>query len=314
MKVMQFNHEPVLSKETIEALNIKENGIYVDCTVGGAGHSIEILKNMGPNGRLVAIDQDQDALIHATEVLKEYRNRVFFIKCNYAYLGKILDELGIDLVDGVLMDIGVSSYQLDEWKRGFSYHQNAELDMRMNQDSDFTAKDIINTYSKEDLENIFWNYGEEKWGMRIAEFIVNARKEKEIVTTYDLVEIIKKAIPKKVRMEGKHPAKKIFQALRIEVNKELDVLETGIHSAVDRLKKGGRLAIITFHSLEDRIVKSNFKDLSKGCSCPPELPICVCNKKEQVKVINKKPIVASEEEIKSNNRSRSAKLRVCEKL
>lgn len=314
MKVMQFNHEPVLSKETIEALNIKENGIYVDCTVGGAGHSIEILKNMGPNGRLVAIDQDQDALIHATEVLKEYRNRVFFIKCNYAYLGKILDELGIDLVDGVLMDIGVSSYQLDEGKRGFSYHQNAELDMRMNQDSDFTAKDIINTYSKEDLENIFWNYGEEKWGMRIAEFIVNARKEKEIVTTYDLVEIIKKAIPKKVRMEGKHPAKKIFQALRIEVNKELDVLETGIHSAVDRLKKGGRLAIITFHSLEDRIVKSNFKDLSKGCSCPPELPICVCNKKEQVKVINKKPIVASEEEIKSNNRSRSAKLRVCEKL
>lgn len=311
---MEFNHEPVLLKETIDALNIKENGIYVDCTVGGAGHSIEILRHMGPNGKLVAIDQDQDALIHATEVLKEYKNRVFFIKCNYAYLGKILDELGIDFVDGVLMDIGVSSYQLDEGERGFSYHQDAELDMRMNQDSEFTARDIVNTYSKEDLENIFWNYGEEKWGMRIAEFIVNERQEKEIITTFDLVDVIKKAIPKKVRMEGKHPAKKIFQALRIEVNKELDVLETGIHSAVDRLKKGGRLAIITFHSLEDRIVKSNFKDLSKGCSCPPELPICVCNKKEQVKVINKKPIVASEDELKSNNRSRSAKLRVCEKL
>lgn len=311
---MEFNHEPVLLKETIDALNIKENGIYVDCTVGGAGHSIEILRHMGPNGKLVAIDQDQDALIHATEVLKEYKNRVFFIKCNYAYLGKILDELGIDFVDGVLMDIGVSSYQLDEGERGFSYHQDAELDMRMNQDSEFTARDIVNTYSKEDLENIFWNYGEEKWGMRIAEFIVNERQKKEIITTFDLVDVIKKAIPKKVRMEGKHPAKKIFQALRIEVNKELDVLETGIHSAVDRLKKGGRLAIITFHSLEDRIVKSNFKDLSKGCSCPPELPICVCNKKEQVKVINKKPIVASEDELKSNNRSRSAKLRVCEKL
>lgn len=311
---MQFSHEPVLLKETIDGLNIKENGIYVDCTVGGAGHSIEILRRMGPDGRLVAIDQDQDALVHATEVLKDYKYQVFFIKCNYAYLGKILDELGIDFVDGVLMDIGVSSYQLDEGERGFSYHQDAELDMRMNQESELTARDVVNTYSKEDLENIFWNYGEEKWGMRIAEFIIREREEKEIVTTFDLVEIIKKAIPKKVRMEGKHPAKKIFQALRIEVNKELDVLETGIHSAVERLKVGGRLAIITFHSLEDRIVKTNFKELSKGCTCPHELPICVCNKKEKVKVINRKPIIASEEELKNNNRSRSAKLRVCEKL
>ncbi len=311
---MKFNHEPVLLKETIEALNIKQNGIYVDCTVGGAGHSIEILKAMGPNGKLVAIDQDQDALIAATEVLKDYKNQVFFIKCNYAYLKQILDELGIDEVDGVLMDIGVSSHQLDEGERGFSYHQNAVLDMRMDTSQELTAKDIVNNYSKEDLETIFWNYGEEKWGMRIAEFIVNAREEKEIVTTFDLVEIIKAAIPKKVRMESKHPAKKIFQALRIEVNKELDVLETGIHSAVDKLKKGGRLAIITFHSLEDRIVKNNFKELAKACTCPPELPVCVCNNKEVIKVITRKPIIATEEEVNKNIRSRSAKLRVCEKL
>lgn len=311
---MKFNHEPVLLKETIEALNIKQNGIYVDCTVGGAGHSIEILKAMGPNGKLVAIDQDQDALIAATEVLKDYKNQVFFIKCNYAYLKQILDELGIDEVDGVLMDIGVSSHQLDEGERGFSYHQNAVLDMRMDTSQELTAKDVVNNYSKEDLETIFWNYGEEKWGMRIAEFIVNAREEKEIVTTFDLVEIIKAAIPKKVRMESKHPAKKIFQALRIEVNKELDVLETGIHSAVDKLKKGGRLAIITFHSLEDRIVKNNFKELAKACTCPPELPVCVCNNKEVIKVITRKPIIATEEEVNKNIRSRSAKLRVCEKL
>lgn len=311
---MRFNHEPVLLKETIEALNIKKNGIYVDCTVGGAGHSIEILKKMGPNGRLVAIDQDQEALIEATNVLKEYKDQVFFIKCNYAYLSQILDELGIDKVDGVLMDIGVSSYQLDEGDRGFSYHQDALLDMRMDKSQELMAKDIVNKYPKEDLETIFWNYGEEKWGMRIAEFIVKAREEKEIETTFELVDIIKKAIPKKVRMESKHPAKKIFQALRIEVNKELDVLETGIHSAVERLKFGGRLAIITFHSLEDRIVKNNFKELSKGCTCPPEFPICVCGKKEIIKVITNKPIVASNEEIDRNRRSRSAKLRVCEKL
>lgn len=311
---MNFNHEPVLLKETIEALNIKENGIYVDCTVGGAGHSIEILQRMGPNGRLVAIDQDQEALIAATNKLEAYKDQVYFIKCNYAYLGKILDSLSIDKVDGVLMDIGVSSHQLDEGQRGFSYHQDSELDMRMDKEQDLTAKYIVNNYSKEDLESIFWNYGEEKWGMRIAEFIVEARNEKEISTTFDLVEIIKNAIPKKVRMEGKHPAKRVFQALRIEVNKELDVLETGINSAVERLKVGGRLAVITFHSLEDRIVKNIYKELSRGCTCPPEFPVCVCNKVETVKVITRKPIVATEEELEKNNRARSAKLRVCEKL
>ena len=311
---MKFNHEPVLLKETIEALNIKENGIYVDCTVGGAGHSIEILKRIGDDGKLVAIDQDQNALMAATERLKDYKDQVYFIKCNYAYLGKILDELGIDLVDGVLMDIGVSSHQLDEGYRGFSYHQDAILDMRMDTNQELSAKDVVNTYSKEDLESIFWNYGEEKWGMRIAEFIIKARQEKEIETTFELVEIIKAAIPKKVRMQSKHPAKKIFQALRIEVNKELDVLETGINSAVDRLKKGGRLVVITFHSLEDRIVKNNFKELSTGMDYPKEIPIQFIEKTEKIKVITKKPIVATKEELEKNNRSRSAKLRVAERL
>lgn len=311
---MKFNHEPVLLQETLDALNIKENGIYVDCTVGGAGHSIEILKRVGPDARLVAIDQDENALMAATERLKDYKDQVYFIKCNYAYLGQILDSLNIDKVDGVLMDIGVSSHQLDEGDRGFSYHQEAELDMRMDTNQELSAKDVVNKYSKEDLETIFWNYGEEKWGMRIAEFIVEARQEKEIVTTFDLVEIIKAAIPKKVRMQSKHPAKKVFQAIRIEVNKELDVLETGIHSAVDRLKIGGRLVVITFHSLEDRIVKTNFKDLSKGFEYPPEIPIQVTEKTEKIKVITKRPIVASQEELERNNRSRSAKLRVAERI
>lgn len=311
---MKFNHEPVLLKETIDALNIKENGIYVDCTVGGAGHSIEILKRVGPHGKLVAIDQDEEALLTATNRLKDYNDRVYFIKCNYAYLGQILDSLNIDKVDGVLMDIGVSSHQLDEASRGFSYHQDAILDMRMDKEQELTAKDVVNTYSKEELETIFWNYGEEKWGMRIADFIVKAREEKEISTTFELVDIIKNAIPKKVRMQSKHPAKKIFQAIRIEVNKELDVLETGILSAVERLKSGGRLVIITFHSLEDRIVKTNFKELAKGCTCPSEFPVCVCGSREKIKVITKRPIVASEEEIGRNIRSRSAKLRVAEKL
>lgn len=314
MADMKFQHEPVLLAETIEALNIKENGIYVDCTVGGAGHSIEILKRVGKDGRLVAIDQDANALMAATERLKEYKDQVYFIKCNYAYLGQILDELNIDKVDGVLMDIGVSSHQLDEGNRGFSYHQDAPLDMRMDSDQELTAKDVVNTYSQEELETILWNYGEEKWGMRIAEFIVKAREEKEIETTFELVDIIKAAIPKKVRMNSKHPAKKTFQAIRIEVNKELDVLETGIHSAVDRLKVGGRLVIITFHSLEDRIVKTNFKELAQTFEYPPEIPIQAHEKTEKIKVITRKPIVASKEELEKNNRSRSAKLRVAERV
>lgn len=311
---MEFAHKPVLLEETIKALDIKENGIYVDCTVGGAGHSIEIVKRLGKDGRLIAIDQDEEALLKATEVLSDYKDKVVFIKSNYSHLDSILDSLNIEKIDGVLMDIGVSSYQLDEKDRGFSYNQDAALDMRMDKENDLTAKYIVNNYSKEDLENIFWNYGEEKWGMRIADFIIEARHEKEIESTFDLVEIIKKAIPKKVRMQGKHPAKRVFQALRIEVNKELEVLDTTIDIAVDRLKKDGRLAIITFHSLEDRIVKNKFNKLASGCTCPPDFPVCVCNKTEYVKIINRKPIVATEEELNENSRAKSAKLRICSKL
>ncbi|MDO4778664.1 MAG: 16S rRNA (cytosine(1402)-N(4))-methyltransferase RsmH [Tissierellia bacterium] len=311
---MEFAHIPVLLKETIEGLNIKENGIYVDCTVGGAGHSLEIVKKLGKDGRLIAIDQDEDALLQATKVLEDYKDKVTFVKSNYAYLESILDSLDIDKVDGVLMDIGVSSYQLDEGERGFSYHQDAELDMRMDRENELSAKYVVNNYSKEDLELIFWNYGEEKWGKRIAEFIIEEREKKEIETTFELVEIIKKAIPKKVRMAGKHPAKRVFQALRIEVNKELDVLETAIQSSIQRLNKDGRLAIITFHSLEDRIVKNNFNELARGCTCPVDFPVCVCNKKQEIKIITRKPLVATEDELKLNSRAKSAKLRICKKL
>lgn len=311
---MNFEHLPVLLKETIDGLNIKENGIYVDCTVGGAGHSLEIVKRLGKDGKLIAIDQDEDALVQATKVLSDYKDKVYFIKSNYVYLESILESLGIDKVDGVLMDIGVSSYQLDEGERGFSYHQDALLDMRMDRSNELTAAYVVNNYSKEDLESILWNYGEEKWGKRIAEFIVEERKEGPIETTFKLVEIIKKAIPKKVRMEGKHPAKRVFQALRIEVNKELDVLERTIQTAIERLNKNGRLAIITFHSLEDRIVKNYYNELARGCTCPPEFPVCVCNKKEKIKILTRKPIVSTPEELGNNIRARSAKLRICSKL
>lgn len=311
---MDFNHIPVLLEETIEGLDIKENGIYVDCTLGGGGHSLEILKKLGPEGKLVAIDQDEDALIEAQKRLEEYKDKIYFVKSNFAYLESILDSLGIDKVDGVLMDIGVSSYQLDEGERGFSYHQNAALDMRMDKSQELTAKYVVNNYSREELENILWNYGEEKWGKRIAEFILEERAEKEIESTFELVDIIKKAIPKKIRMEGKHPAKRVFQALRIEVNKELDVLESTLGIAVDRLKLDGRLAIITFHSIEDRIVKTRFIELAKGCTCPPEFPICVCDKTQEIKIITRRPITASKEELEKNTRARSAKLRICKKI
>ena len=311
---MEFSHIPVLLKETIEGLDIKENGIYVDCTLGGGGHSLEILKKLGPEGRLVAIDQDEKALVAAQKRLFEYKDQIYFVKSNFAYLESILDSLDIDKVDGVLMDIGVSSYQLDEKERGFSYHQDAVLDMRMDKSQELTAKYVVNNYSKEELENIFWNYGEEKWGRRIAEFIIAEREDKEIISTLELVDIIKKAIPKKVRMQGKHPAKRVFQALRIEVNKELDVLESTLGIAVDRLKLDGRLAVITFHSIEDRIVKTRFIELEKGCTCPPEFPICVCNKKQEIKIINRKPITASKKELDNNRRAKSAKLRICKKI
>lgn len=306
-----FSHIPVLLNESIDNLNIKDGGIYVDCTLGGGGHSKEILKRI-PNGRLIGIDQDIDAIEAAKENLKEFEN-VTYVKANFSDLENILDNLNIDKVDGILMDIGVSSHQFDTGERGFSYNFDAKLDMRMSQDMELTAYDVVNNYPVEDLQNIFWKYGEEKWGKRIAEFIVEERKDKPIETTFQLVDIIKKAIPKKARQDGGHPAKRVFQALRIEVNKELDVLEKAINASVERLNIGGRLVIISFHSLEDRIVKNTFRDLSRGCTCPSDFPVCVCNNKRKVKKIGKL-ITPSEEEIKNNKRAKSAKMRVCERV
>ena len=310
---MEFNHVSVLLNECIEGLNIKENGIYVDGTLGGAGHSSEILKRLSNEGRLIGIDQDTDALKAAKERLKDYSN-VTFVHSNFSNIENVLDNLNIDGVDGILMDLGVSSYQLDEGERGFSYMKDAPLDMRMNRENDFSAYNVVNEYSEEDLYRIIRDYGEEKFAKRIASFIVENRQEKNIETTLELVEIIKNAIPAKARREGPHPAKRTFQAIRIEVNSELSILNKTIEDGVKKLNKGGRMAIITFHSLEDRIVKNKFRDLAVSCRCPKEFPVCVCGEKAKVKVISRKAIEPTKEEVEINPRSRSAKLRVIEKL
>ncbi|MDZ5252809.1 16S rRNA (cytosine(1402)-N(4))-methyltransferase RsmH [Clostridium sp. LIBA-8841] len=310
---MEFKHVSVLLDECIDALDIKENGIYVDCTLGGAGHSSEIVKRLSSEGRLIGFDQDKDALKAAGERLKEYEN-VTYVHSNFYAIYDVLTDLGIEGVDGILMDLGVSSYQLDNGERGFSYMQDAPLDMRMNRDNEFSAYEIVNTYSEEELYRIIKEYGEEKFAKRIANFIVKNREEKNIETTLELVEIIKSAIPAKARREGPHPAKRTFQAIRIEVNKELEIISKTIFDGVKKLNKGGRMAIITFHSLEDRIVKNAFKELANPCTCPSEFPVCVCNRKPEVKLITRKPIDASKEELEFNPRSRSAKLRVIEKL
>ncbi len=309
---MEFKHISVLLNETIEGLNIKKDGIYLDCTLGGGGHSLEIVKRL-ESGVLVGIDQDMDAIKKATQVLDEYKERVRIVKSNFSNFDKVLDELNIEKIDGALLDLGVSSFQFDEGERGFSYHQDSALDMRMDQESDFSAYNIVNEYDVTDLSNIIFKYGEERWAKRIAEFIVEARIAKPIDTTFELVEIIKNAIPKKAR-EDKHPAKKTFQALRIEVNKELEIIEDTIKKLVSRINVGGRLAIITFHSLEDKIVKDTFKYLETDCICDRSAPICTCNKVREIKIITRKPIVASDEELEHNNRARSAKLRVAEKV
>ena len=310
---MEFKHVSVLLDECINALNIKEDGIYVDCTLGGAGHSSEIVKRLSSDGRLIGFDQDKDALKAAGERLKDYKN-VTYVHSNFYAINDVLTDLGIDGVDGILMDLGVSSYQLDNGERGFSYMQDAPLDMRMNRENEFSAYEIVNTYSEEELYRIIKEYGEEKFAKRIASFIVKNREEKNIETTLELVEIIKAAIPAKARREGPHPAKRTFQAIRIEVNKELEIISKTILDGVKKLNKGGRMAIITFHSLEDRIVKNTFKELANPCTCPSEFPVCVCNRKPEVKLISRKPIEASKEELEFNPRSRSAKLRIIEKL
>lgn len=310
---MEFKHISVLLEECLDALNIRKDGIYVDCTLGGAGHSSEIVKRLGEEGRLIGIDQDKDALKAAGERLKEFNN-VTLVHSNFHDIYNVLNNLDIEGVDGILIDLGVSSYQLDNGERGFSYMQDAPLDMRMNREDSLSAYEIINHYSEDDIFRIIKDYGEEKFAKRIANFIVKARETKPVESTLELVDIIKAAIPAKARREGPHPAKRTFQAIRIEVNRELDIIENTIRDGVEKLNKGGRMAIITFHSLEDRIVKNVYKDLANPCTCPSSFPICVCNKEATVKLITRKPIDPSKEELEYNPRSRSAKLRVIEKI
>jgi 16S rRNA (cytosine1402-N4)-methyltransferase len=310
---MNFEHVSVLLEECIQGLNIKSNGIYIDGTLGGAGHSSEIIKKLGSEGTLIGIDQDKNALKASGDRLKDYTN-VIFVHNNFSNIKDILEEIDIEKVDGILLDLGVSSHQLDVPERGFSYMNDAPLDMRMNADSNFTASDIVNNYSRTEIERVIKDYGEEKWASRIAEFIVREREKKPIDTTFELVEIIKAAIPASARREGPHPAKRTFQAIRIEVNGEIEILEKAVNDCLDKLNKGGRLCIITFHSLEDRIVKQVYKHRENPCKCPAQFPICVCNNKPDIKIITKKPIAPSDEELELNPRSRSAKLRIAEKL
>lgn len=311
---MEFRHKSVLLDETIDNLNIKPDGIYVDGTLGGGGHSYEIAKRLSDKGRLIGIDQDEDAIRAATERLQEFSSRVTIVRNNYCNMNLVLDELGIDKVDGIILDLGVSSYQLDTAERGFTYKVDAPLDMRMDQRQSLTAKDIINGYSEYDLYRIIRDYGEDKFAKNIAKHIVMARQSEEITTTFQLNEIIKAAIPMKCRAVGGHPSKKTYQAIRIELNHELDVLENSIDMMIDRLNSKGRICIITFHSLEDRIVKTRFKNNENPCTCPPDFPVCVCGKASKGKVITRKPILPSEEELNENKRSKSSKLRVFEKI
>ena len=308
---MEFKHKPVMLEEVISNLNIKENGIYVDGTLGGAGHSIEILKKLSSSGKLIGIDRDEEALKAAKEKLKSYSN-VIYVHDNHDNIKEILEKLKIEKVDGILLDLGVSSYQLDERNRGFSYMGEASLDMRMDKSQELTAKIVVNTYSENELSQILFEYGEEKFSRKIAKNICEYRKTKEITTTKELVEIIEKSIPAFAKKDG-HPAKRTFQAIRIEVNNEIKPLTKTVEDCIDVLKPEGRLCIITFHSLEDRAVKRVFLEQTGKCTCPSDLPYCVCNKKENGKIITKKPIIASIEEQNENSRSKSAKLRVFEK-
>lgn len=310
---MKFSHQPVLFRETTEHLALKPHGTYVDCTLGAAGHSVGMLA-AEPTIRLIGIDQDPQALERAEYRLTAYSSQVTLINNNFRNLRKILLELAIPQVDGVLMDIGVSSPQLDSAERGFSYQQDAALDMRMDPSQLLNAETIVNTYSEQQLTGIFRAYGEERWAARISEFIVNERKRAPLQTTSQLVSVIKKAIPAGARAGGPHPARRTFQALRIAVNDELNALQEGLEQAVEALAPQGRLAVITFHSLEDRIVKTYFQELLGKCVCPPDLPVCVCGKEARGRLVNRKPILPSKEELENNPRSRSAKLRVLEKL
>ena len=311
---MDFKHIPVLFHEIMDIMAPQPGEVFVDCTLGGGGHSRGFLERMGDDGRLIGIDQDTNALQAAGANLAEFGDRVTYVHSNYNNLDEILNTYAPDGVDGILFDIGVSSHQLDEKDRGFSYMQDAPLDMRMNQSQNFSAWDVVNTYSEEELHRIIKEYGEERWAKRVAQFIVEFRKEKPVETTGELVDIIKRAIPKGAREEGSHPAKRTFQAIRIEVNDELGVLTRTISVAAKHLKKDGRLGIISFHSLEDRIVKEQFRYLASDCICPPELPFCQCDKVSEVKILTRKPVTATKEELEANSRSKSAKFRAVVKI
>ena len=308
---MEFHHYSVLLNETIENLNIKPDGIYVDGTLGGGGHAYQVASRLSEKGRLIGIDQDADAIAAAGERLKEFGDKITIIRSNYANMKEELHRIGVEKVDGIVLDLGVSSFQLDTPERGFTYRdENAPLDMRMDDRQSLTAKDIVNGYSEMDLYRIIRDYGEDKFAKNIAKHIVQERAKKPIETTGELTEIIRASIPMKVQVTGGHPAKRTFQAIRIELNKELEVLQNNLDDMIDLLNPGGRICIITFHSLEDRIVKTNFKRNENPCTCPSDFPVCVCGKKSKGKVVTRKPILPSEEELEVNSRSKSAKLRV----
>ena len=314
MASIPFSHVSVLLSECIEALNIRDGYTYVDCTTGGGGHSLEIAKRLGPNSRLICFDRDENAIAAAKERLKDYLDKITFINSNFSELGNVLNDLKIDNLGGVLADLGCSSFQFDCPERGFSYMHDAKLDMRMQIDAPLSAYNVVNEYSEFDLKKIIYDYGEERFAPKIATAICAKRTEKPIETTFELSDIIKSAIPKAARMDGPHPAKRTFQAIRIEVNAELDTIRPMIMSAAKNMAAGGRIAVISFHSLEDRLVKLGYRELMNGCTCPKDFPVCICGNKPKLREVSKKPILPSEGEIEFNPRARSAKLRVAEKI
>ena len=313
VRLMEFKHTSILLHESVDFLITDKNGIYVDCTMGGAGHSSAFAAQLEAGGMLIGIDQDDDAIAAGSErLLNKFACKTVVAKSNFESFAQVLDSMGIEQIDGIFFDLGVSSYQLDTPERGFSYMHDGPLDMRMNKEAKLDAEYIVNHYKEEELADIIHRYGEERWSKRIAQFIVNERKQQPITTTFQLVDIIKKAIPKGARLDGPHPAKSTFQAIRIEVNNELGILADTMEAAVSRLKSGGRIGVITFHSLEDRIIKQTFAKLAKGCTCPPQLPVCVCGKKPLLKKTGN--IVPSKQEVEENPRSRSARLRYAIKI
>ncbi|MGI6648036.1 MAG: 16S rRNA (cytosine(1402)-N(4))-methyltransferase RsmH [Bacillota bacterium] len=311
---MMIGHIPVLLKEVLELLNLQNDGIYVDCTLGGGGHTQQILKKLGPRGLVVGIDQDSRTLAITKAKLSRYSERVKYVQGNFRYLKMYLNQLGIAQVNGILFDLGVSSFQLDEGERGFSYQQDAVLDMRMDPQNPILAKDLVNQSSEDTLAQIIRDYGEERWARRIAKFIVAKRNQKPIKTTTELVEVIKDAIPASARRTGPHPARRTFQALRIAVNDELKVLQEALNQAIECLAPGGRLVVISFHSLEDRLVKDTFRQQANPCECPPDFPVCRCGKQPVLRLITRKPVLPSADELRINPRSRSARLRSAEKI